>query len=63
LGPQDCISSINAIIEKMDVLVATKNHAAIQQLKAIFGLQDLKDIRDFAMTIAFPRSAHLSTSF
>ena len=59
-GPQDCVASINAIIEKMDFLVETKNQAAIQELKAIFGLEDLQDIRDFAMTIAFPRmSAHL----
>jgi hypothetical protein len=43
----------------MDILVETKNQAAIHELKAIFGLEDLKDIRDFAMTIAFPRmSAH-----
>ncbi|RFU24383.1 hypothetical protein B7463_g11953, partial [Scytalidium lignicola] len=53
-GPQDCIASINAIVEKIDYLVATHNTKAIQELKAIFGLEDLKDIRDFAMTIAFP---------
>ncbi|KAG0652531.1 putative extracellular serine carboxypeptidase [Hyphodiscus hymeniophilus] len=52
-APQDCVASINAIIEKMDTLVATKNQAAIQELKAIFGLEALSDIRDFAMTIAF----------
>jgi hypothetical protein len=55
-GPQDCVASINAIVEKMDLLVESKNQAAIRELKAIFGLQDLEDIRDFAMTIAFPRT-------
>ncbi|KAE8441112.1 hypothetical protein EG329_005854 [Mollisiaceae sp. DMI_Dod_QoI] len=53
-GPQDCIASINAIINKINDLVDSKNGAAIQQLKTIFGLQDLPDIRDFAMTIAYP---------
>ena len=38
----------------MDYLVATNNSAAIQQLKDIFGLGSVTDIRDFAMTIAFP---------
>jgi hypothetical protein len=38
----------------MDELVASKNTKAIQELKEIFGLEALKDIRDFAMTIAFP---------
>jgi hypothetical protein len=50
----DCTSNINAIIDKMDYLVATKNTDAIQKLKEIFGLGALEDIRDFAMTIAFP---------
>ncbi|TVY92702.1 putative extracellular serine carboxypeptidase [Lachnellula willkommii] len=53
-GPQDCISSINGIIAKIDSLVASNNTAAIQELKGLFGLEDLEDIRDFAMTIAFP---------
>ena len=39
----------------MDALVAANNTDAIQQLKDIFGLGELEDIRDFAMTIAFPR--------
>lgn len=55
-GPQDCVASINAIVEKMDLLVQTNNQAAIHELKAIFGLEALTDIRDFAMTIAFPRT-------
>lgn len=53
-APQDCVTSINNIIDKMDYLVSTNNTAAIQQLKDIFGLGSLSDIRDFAMTIAFP---------
>ena len=53
-GPSDCTASINAIIDKMDQLVTSNNTAAIEQLKAIFGLEALEDIRDFAMTIAFP---------
>lgn len=55
-APQDCVSSINAIIDKMDYLVETNNTAAIQKLKDIFGLGALQDDRDFAMTIAFPRT-------
>lgn len=35
--------------------MAADNTKAIEQLKTIFGLEALKDIRDFAMTIAFPR--------
>ncbi|KAM3089064.1 hypothetical protein ACMFMG_000682 [Clarireedia jacksonii] len=53
-APQDCVASINGIIDKMDHLVSTNNTHAIQQLKSIFGLGELKDIRDFAMTIGFP---------
>jgi hypothetical protein len=39
----------------MDHLIAINNTQAVNQLKAIFGLEALKDNRDFAMTIAFPR--------
>jgi hypothetical protein len=53
-GPPDCISRINNIIDKIDYLIDTNNTAAIQQLKDIFGLGTLSDLRDFAMTIAFP---------
>ncbi|CZR69609.1 related to serine protease [Phialocephala subalpina] len=53
-GPQDCIASVNGIIAKIDDLVDSKNEAAIQQLKSIFGLEVLTDIRDFAMSIAYP---------
>ncbi len=57
-GPQDCISSINGIIEKIDHLVATENEFVINRLKALFGLEAVVDIRDFAQTIAFPRECH-----
>ncbi|KAI1327644.1 peptidase S28 [Xylariaceae sp. FL0255] len=54
LAPQDCVGSINDIVDKMDELVAAKNTVAINKLKAIFGLTAVTDIRDFAQTIAFP---------
>ena len=54
-GPQDCVSSINAIIENIDRLVATGDAFAIYRLKSMFGLEAVIDIRDFAQTIAFPR--------
>ncbi|KAI4159125.1 MAG: hypothetical protein L6R39_000424, partial [Caloplaca ligustica] len=53
-APQDCVTSINDIIDKFDALVAANNTIAIQKFKAIFGLEALTDNRDFAMTIAFP---------
>ncbi|KAJ8123302.1 hypothetical protein O1611_g9625 [Lasiodiplodia mahajangana] len=53
-GPQDCVASVNDIIDKMDAVVLSNNQAAIRELKEIFGLSALEDIRDFAQTIAFP---------
>ncbi|KAL5115030.1 hypothetical protein ACEQ8H_007071 [Pleosporales sp. CAS-2024a] len=53
-GPSDCVSRIVNIIDKMDALIRSGNEQGIQQLKDIFGLGALHDIRDFAMTIAFP---------
>ncbi|KIW00140.1 uncharacterized protein PV09_08318 [Verruconis gallopava] len=53
-GPQDCISRINAIVDKIDALIESQQTEAIQKVKDIFGLGALEDIRDFAMTIAFP---------
>lgn len=53
-GPQDCVSSINDIVDKFDSLVAANNSAAIQEFKEIFGLEALTDNRDFAKTIAYP---------
>lgn len=54
LGPQDAIASINNIVDKRDTLVKSNNKAAIQQLKEIFGLGALQDIRDFAQIIGWP---------
>ena len=54
LAPQDCVASINDIVDKMDSLVDAKNDAALEELKSIFGLEALTDIRDFAQSIAFP---------
>ncbi|KAK7885404.1 hypothetical protein LTR67_010582 [Exophiala xenobiotica] len=53
-GPQDCITRINKIIDKIDHLIQTKNSKAVQQVKEIFGLGSLSSLGDFAMTIAFP---------
>ncbi|TID15117.1 hypothetical protein E6O75_ATG08370 [Venturia nashicola] len=53
-GPSDCIASINAIIANFDTLIDSNNTAAVQKFKTLFGLGDLVDNRDFAMTIAFP---------
>lgn len=54
LAPQDCVSYINGIVDNFDGLVQSNNTAAIKKFKSLFGLQKVKDIRDFAMTIAFP---------
>ncbi|KPI34765.1 putative serine protease K12H4.7 [Cyphellophora attinorum] len=54
LGPQDCIGRINDIVDSYDALVEANNTAAIQQLKELFGLQDLESDLDFAYTIALP---------
>ena len=54
LAPQDCVSSINGIIDKFDALVALGARDAVDQFKSLFGLASLTDDRDFAQTIAFP---------
>ena len=54
LAPQDCVASINNIVDNIDSLVASGQDDAIAELKATFGLSALEDIRDFAQTIAFP---------
>ena len=54
LAAQDCVTSINDIVDKIDSLVDSKQDDAIEKLKNIFGLSALEDIRDFAQTIAFP---------
>ncbi|KAJ7604391.1 extracelular serine carboxypeptidase-like protein [Roridomyces roridus] len=53
-APQDCVQSIEDIVDKMDFLITTKNTAALAELKTIFGLEAVQDIRDVALTIAFP---------
>ncbi|KAF8210001.1 extracelular serine carboxypeptidase [Mycena galopus ATCC 62051] len=53
-APQDCVHSIEDIVDKMDFLINSKNTPALTELKTIFGLEALQDIRDFALTIAFP---------
>lgn len=53
-GPSDCISRLINIVDKIDVVIASNDTAAIQQLKDIFGLGELTSLGDFAMTIAFP---------
>lgn len=57
-GPSDCTSRINDIVNKTDMLIQQNNTEAIQQLKEIFGLGSLSDLRDFAMTIAFPMGGY-----
>jgi hypothetical protein len=54
LAPQDCVVSINDIVDNIDTLIKADDTAAVQELKEIFGLSALQDIRDFAQTIAFP---------
>jgi hypothetical protein len=44
----------------MDMLIDAKQTSAVRQLKEIFGLGVLKDIRDFALTISFPLGGPLS---
>ena len=53
-GPQDCIARFNNIFEKTDMLIDANNTAAIAQLKELFGLQDLEDLRDFVYTMSLP---------
>ncbi|KAI0480174.1 serine carboxypeptidase S28-domain-containing protein [Xylariaceae sp. FL0804] len=53
-APQDCVGRINAIVDKMDMLIANNMTSAVNQLKAIFGLEVLSDVRDFAVAIADP---------
>ncbi|KAI0403520.1 peptidase S28 [Xylaria palmicola] len=54
LAPQDCVASINDIVDQMDALVRSGDATAVRQFQDIFGLGALGDVRDFAQTIAFP---------
>lgn len=51
-GPSDCVYRINAIIDNMDYLIDNNITDGIQELKEIFGLGSLSDLRDFAMTVS-----------
>ena len=53
-APQDCVASINKIVDKFDQLVDADERDAVATFKSFFGLESLTDDRDFAMTIAFP---------
>jgi len=53
-APQDCVKSIEDIVDKIDHVINLNNSQAVVELKDIFGLGVLKDIRDFAVAIAFP---------
>ncbi|KAI0535231.1 extracelular serine carboxypeptidase-like protein [Xylaria digitata] len=53
-APQDCVNRINNIIDKFDALIAKKHRVAIEQFKALFGLEVLTDHRDFASAISDP---------
>ena len=52
-APQDCIASINAIVQKIDTVFATGDRALIRKMKAVFGMELLAD-QDFAQAVAFP---------
>ena len=53
-APQDCVASINAIVDNFDQLLDAGDRDAVNTFKSLFGLEALVDDRDFAMTIAFP---------
>ncbi|KAI1417477.1 peptidase S28 [Hypoxylon sp. FL1857] len=53
-APQDCVSRINKIVDNFDLLVEKKHTKAIEEFKALFGLESLTDNRDFAAAIADP---------
>ncbi|ORX95978.1 peptidase S28 [Clohesyomyces aquaticus] len=53
-GPADCISRLVGIVDKIDDVIRSGNQRAIQEVKEVFGLGALKNLGDFAMTIAFP---------
>lgn len=53
-GPQDCVGSINGIIDNIDYVFANGNESQINHMKSVFGLEALKNNADFGMTIAFP---------
>ncbi|KAI2612986.1 peptidase S28 [Hypoxylon fragiforme] len=53
-APQDCVARINGIVDNFDLLVSRNETEAIEEFKALFGLEVLEDHRDFAAAIADP---------
>lgn len=53
-GPSDCISRLVGIIDKIDEVIDSGDQAAIQEVKEVFGLGPVSDIRDFAQAISYP---------
>ncbi|PVI03124.1 hypothetical protein DM02DRAFT_698935 [Periconia macrospinosa] len=53
-GPSDCVSRIVGIINKVDEVIDSGDETAIHDLKDVFGLADLHDIKDFAQAISYP---------
>ncbi|KAK7182016.1 hypothetical protein DPSP01_006247 [Paraphaeosphaeria sporulosa] len=53
-GPSDCISRLVGIVDKIDEVIDSGNKAAIQEVKEVFGLGPVSDIRDFAQAISYP---------
>lgn len=52
-APQDCMASINAIVEKIDYVFSTGNAALINKMQSVFGMEGMF-AGDFAQAIAFP---------
>ncbi|KAI1337974.1 serine carboxypeptidase S28-domain-containing protein [Xylariaceae sp. FL0016] len=53
-APQDCVARINNIVDNFDMLIAKNLTSAVNEFKALFGLEVLTDNRDFAAAIADP---------
>jgi hypothetical protein len=53
-APKECVRTVEDIVDKVDHVLASKDTQAIHALKSVFGLEALQDVRDFALTIAFP---------
>ncbi|KAH8829048.1 extracelular serine carboxypeptidase [Flagelloscypha sp. PMI_526] len=53
-GPRDCMKSVEDIVAKIDHVIALNDSKAITELKTVFGLEELEDLGDFAVTIANP---------
>lgn len=53
-APQDCVARISQIVDNFDALVEADNRPAVEQFKALFGLESVTDDRDFAQAMANP---------